>query len=55
MRIKFRGTAANAYHFFWADNTSIGYGSMDNNEYFGVIKVISLTGSGPYTANLEVG
>jgi len=22
---------------------------------FGVIKVISLTGSGPYTANLEVG
>jgi hypothetical protein len=50
-----RLTAANAYHFFWADNTSTGYGSMDNNDYFGVIKVISLTGSGPYTANLEVG
>jgi hypothetical protein len=49
-----RYTAANAYHFFWADNTSIGYGDMDNNDYFGVIKVTSLTGSGPYTANLEI-
>jgi hypothetical protein len=49
-----RGTAANAYHFFWADNTSTGYESMDNNDYFGVIKVTSLSGSGPYTANLEI-
>ncbi len=49
-----RGTAANASHFFWADNTSTGYNSMDNNDYFGVIKVTSLTGSGPYTANLEI-
>jgi hypothetical protein len=47
-------TAANAYHFFWADNTSTGYGDMDNNDYFGVIKVISLTGTGPYTADLEI-
>ena len=47
-------TANNAYHFFWADNTSTGYGSMDNNDYFGVIKVTSLTGTGPYTANLEI-
>jgi hypothetical protein len=49
-----RGTAANASHFFWADNTSTGYNSMDNNDYFGVIKVTSLSGSGPYTANLEI-
>jgi hypothetical protein len=48
------GTSANAYHFFWADNTNIGYGSMDNYDYFGVIKVISISGSGPYTANLEI-
>jgi hypothetical protein len=41
-----RGTPANVYHFFWADNTSTGYGSIDNN--------ISLTGSGPYTADLEI-
>jgi len=47
-------TSANAYHFFWADNTSIGYGNMDNNDYFGVIKVTSITGSGPYTADLEI-
>jgi hypothetical protein len=49
-----RGTSANAYHFFWADNTSTGYGSMDNYDYFGVIKFISIIGSGPYTANLEI-
>jgi len=47
-------TSANAYHFFWADNTSTGYNDMDNNDYFGVIKVTSLTGTGPYTANLEI-
>jgi hypothetical protein len=49
-----RGTSANASHFFWADNTSTGYGSIDNNDYFGVIKVTSLSGSGPFTANLEI-
>jgi hypothetical protein len=49
-------TAANAYHFFWADNTSTGYGDMDNNDYFGVIKVTSLSGSGSsgYTADLTI-
>jgi hypothetical protein len=49
-----RYTSANAYHFFWADNTSTGYNEMDNNDYFGVIKVTSLTGTGPYTADLEI-
>jgi hypothetical protein len=51
-----RETAANAYHFFWADNTSTRYGEMDNNDYFGVIKVTSLSGSGSsgYTADLEI-
>jgi hypothetical protein len=47
-------TYEDAYHFFWADNTSTGYGDMDDNDYFGVIKVTSLTGTGPYTANLEI-
>jgi hypothetical protein len=49
-----RYTSANAYHFFWADNTITGYGDMDNNDYFGVIKVLSISGSGPYTADLEI-
>jgi len=49
-----RSTSSNAYHFFWADNTNIGYGSMDNYDYFGVIKVTSITGSGPYTADLVI-
>ncbi len=47
-------TANNAYHFFWADNTSTKPDSMDNSDYFGVIKVTSISGSGPYTANLEI-
>jgi hypothetical protein len=47
-------THANAYHFFWADNTSTGYGSMDNNDYFGVIKVDNITDTGPYRASLEI-
>jgi len=49
-----RETYANAYHFFWADNTSMGYGSMDSNDYFGVISVTSLTGYGPFTADLVI-
>ncbi|MEO0138730.1 MAG: hypothetical protein ABIL16_08100 [candidate division WOR-3 bacterium] len=49
-----RGTNNGAYHFFWADNTTTGYGSMDNNDYFGVIMVTSLTGIGPYRADLEI-
>jgi hypothetical protein len=47
-------THANAYHFFWADNTSTGYGSMDNNDYFGVIKVDNITDTSPYRASLEI-
>jgi hypothetical protein len=39
-------------YFFWADNTSTGYGSMDNNDYFGVIRVGIITGPGPYTVDL---
>jgi hypothetical protein len=49
-----RNVSSGGRYFFWADNTSTGYGSMDNNDYFGVIKVTSLTGTGPYTANLEI-
>jgi hypothetical protein len=48
-------TAANAYHFFWADNTSTGYNEMDNNDYFGVIRVTNLRTSSPgYTADLTI-
>jgi hypothetical protein len=49
-----RETYERAYHFFWADGTGIGYGSMDNNDYFGVIKVTNLTGTGPFTADLII-
>ncbi|MFZ8826452.1 MAG: hypothetical protein ACO2OT_06410 [Candidatus Caldipriscus sp.] len=49
-----RETSENAYHFFWADDTGIGYGDMDNNDYFGVIKVTNLTGTGPFTADLQI-
>jgi hypothetical protein len=49
-----RNVSSGGRYFFWADNTSTGYESMDNNDYFGVIKVTSISGSGPYTANLEI-
>jgi hypothetical protein len=49
-----RNVSSGGRYFFWADNTSTGYGSMDNNDYFGVIKVTSLSGSSPYTADLEI-
>jgi hypothetical protein len=49
-----RNVSSGGRYFFWADNTSTGYNEMDDNDYFGVIKVTSLTGTGPYTANLEV-
>jgi hypothetical protein len=35
-------TYEGAYHFFHADDTGIGYGEMDNNDYFGVIKVLHI-------------
>jgi len=49
-------TAQNAYHFFWVDQGegSTDNGKMDNNDYFGVIKVNSISGSGPYTANVRI-
>ena len=48
-------TYERAYHFFWADNTSIGYGSMDNNDYFGVIHVTSINPDGTgYRADLMI-
>jgi len=46
--------ASGGRYFFWADNTSTGYGDVDANDYFGVVKVTSLTGTGPFTANLEI-
>jgi len=48
-----RNVSSGGRYFFWADNTSTGYDMMDNNDYFGVIKV-TISGSGPYTANLEI-
>jgi hypothetical protein len=51
-----RQTAQGAYHFFWVDQGegSTGNGRMDNDDYFGVIKVHSVSGSGPFTAHLEI-
>jgi len=49
-----RNVSSGGRYFFWADNTSTGYNSMDNNDYFGVIKVTSISGSGPFNANLEI-
>ncbi len=50
-----RGIAENGFYFFWADNTSAGYGSMDANDYFGAVKVTSLSSSGGgYTASFII-
>jgi hypothetical protein len=51
-----RNVSSGGRYFFWADNTSTGYESIDNNDYFGVIKVTSLSGSSStgYTADLEI-
>jgi hypothetical protein len=49
-----RNVSSGGRYFFWADNTSTGYDMMDNNDYFGVIKVTSISGMGPYMANLEI-
>lgn len=49
--------------FFWADNKEKGYGSIDTNDYFGIIIVKSLIegedpsiyrGEGPYKVDLEI-
>ncbi len=50
-----REIAENGFYFFWADNTSAGYGSIDANDYFGGVKVTSLSNSGGgYTANFVI-
>jgi len=50
-----RGIADGGFYFFWADNTSSGYGSIDANDYFGAVKVTSLSSSGGgYTANFII-
>ena len=49
-----RNVSSGGRYFFWADNTSTGYNMMDNNDYFGVIKVTSITGANPYRADLEI-
>jgi hypothetical protein len=51
-----RQTSAGASHFFWVDQGegSENNGKMDNSDYFGVIKVDNITGTGPYTANLTI-
>ena len=51
-----RNVSSGGRYFFWADNTSTGYNSIDDNDYFGVIKVTSISGSSStgYTADLEI-
>ncbi len=50
-----RGISDGGFYFFWADNTSTGYGSIDANDYFGAVKVTSLSNSGGgYTANFTI-
>jgi predicted Rdx family selenoprotein len=49
-----RNVSSGGRYFFWADKRDSGYDSMDNSDYFGVIKVTSLTGTGPYRADLEI-
>jgi hypothetical protein len=49
-----RNVSSGGRYFFWADKRDAGHDSMDNSDYFGVIKVLSISGSGPYTANLEI-
>jgi hypothetical protein len=49
-----RDISDNATYFYWADNTSVGYGQIDANDYFGKI-VVSLgsDNNGNY-ANLTI-
>ncbi len=50
-----RAISGGGYYFFWADNTSAGYGDMDNNDYFGAVKVTNLSNSGGgYTADFTI-
>ncbi len=38
-----RDVSQDGTYIFWADNTSTGYGNMDENDYFGVVKVDNLS------------
>jgi hypothetical protein len=51
-----RLVSSDGRYFFWVDQGegSENNGKMDNNDYFGVIKVNSISGTGPYTANLTI-
>jgi len=49
-----RQISNNSTYFYWADNTSVGYGQIDSNDYFGKISVsISQDAQGFY-ANLTI-
>ncbi len=49
-----RDVSSSACHFFWADNTRSGYGSIDENDYFGIVRVGTIVGSGPYYTSVSV-
>ncbi len=50
-----QNVVSGGFYFFWADNTSAGYGSMDENDYFGAIRVDDLNRSGGgYVANFTI-
>jgi len=50
-----RAVADGGFYFFWADNTATGYGEMDENDYFGGVKVSNLSSSGTgYTADFTI-
>jgi len=47
-----RDISDGATYFYWADNTSVGYGQIDANDYFG--KVVVSLGSDNYGAYAEL-
>lgn len=47
-----RDISHGATYFYWADNTSVGYGQIDANDYFG--KVVVSLGSDNYGAYAEL-
>ena len=51
-----RQVSSGGRYFFWVDQgeSSENNGRMDNSDYFGVIKVDNITGTGPFTANLTI-
>jgi hypothetical protein len=49
-----RNVSSGGRYFFWADKRNGDYNRMDNSDYFGVIKVTSITGANPYRADLTI-